>query len=565
MNKISFKSLFSKLLEFKRGIAFALILYILWSVIEISIPFLTQLLVDEGIGFSDRNFIVIIIFALVLFNIGGMVADYSKAWVLRNIGIRINITVIEEYYQKLLQKDYSFFAKVKEGQIIQNVSDNIRIESFLTNGLLSFVNATFKLTLFTFILAYFDGLMSLLFFLSIVILIVWDIAFLPTRARIDKERFKLSATIQNEVIQSVRGIFDIKVNNLEAHQSKSWHNLHQYTSNIRLNILQLAHIYQGGNIVISQIRNGAILIFSCFAIIEGNMTLGTLLAIQYILGQSDKPLMDILEVIQERQDAKLSLERLKNVFNDDDIEEKVNPTSLAGDLHFDEVTFMYPDSDKGIHEVDIVFPFGKRAALVGESGNGKSTLMNLVLALYQPVEGEIKLKDEHNRSFTVQQCIFGALSQDGLIFDGSIAFNIALRTEESIDHEKMNEILTVTCIREVIDDLPDKLNTLLGKNGKSLSKGQLQRIMIARALYADSHFLLLDEPTSALDNKTAQKLMANILQYSEGKTLIIATHKLSLAAKMDMVVVLDNGRIVKKVIHDGGQNVPNPDLNKYLA
>ena len=565
MKEISFKSLFRKLLEFRRGVAFALILYVMWSVIEVSIPFLTQLMVDEGIGFSDQSFVLVIVAAIVLFNIGGMVADFSKAWILRNVGVRINITVIEEYYRKLLQKDYQFFSKIKEGQIIQSVSDNIRIEVFLTEGVVSFVNSIFKLTLFSIILAYFNGLIAIIFFISIVIIFIWDIAFLGARAKIDQERFKLSARIQNEVIQSVRGIFDIKVNNLQKHQSTLWYNLQQYTSNIRLNILKLSQVYHGGNIVVSQIRNGAILVFSCFAIIKGNMSLGTLLAIQYILGQSEKPMADILQSIQDYQDAKLSLSRLKDVFNDNSVDNSIKPLPLSGDLSFNNVSFSYPSSDKGIRNINIVFPYGKTVALVGESGNGKSTLLNLILSLYKSEEGEINIKSNSEQTHPVVNCVFGALSQEGLIFDGSILFNITLCDNQNVNYEKLEEVVSVSCIQKVIDDLPDKMETLLGKNGKSLSKGQLQRILIARALYAESNFLLLDEPTSALDNKTAQQLIDNILNYAQGKTIIIATHKLSLAAKMDMVVVLDNGKIVKKVIQEGGKNEYETDLNQYLA
>ncbi|MDF1697338.1 MAG: ATP-binding cassette domain-containing protein [Saprospiraceae bacterium] len=561
MKEITFKSLLAKLLEFKSGILYSFILYFIWTFIEISIPFLTQLIVDEGIFYSDHQFIVMIIGAIVMFNIGGMLADFSKTWIMRNIGVRMNIHVIEDYYKKLLGKQMLEFNKINEGKVIQNINDNIRIENFLTKSLISFINSLFSLSVFCLILFFFDGTIAFIFLISLVILVVWDVIFLGTRERIDEERFQMSSRVQNEVIQSVKGIFDIKVNEIEQHQFDLWHQLHQYTSNVRLKILKLAQLYKGGNTVTSEIRDGVILILACYGIIQGDMSIGTLLAIQYILGRSRQPVLDLLQVIQDRQDATLSLKRLKNIYNEKGVVERVPGRQIEADVHMENATFYYPDSKKGVEAITLQIPFGSNVALIGESGNGKSTLINLILGLFKPDSGKIVLRNG-DQTHSVDVCSFGALSQDGHIFSESLLYNITFCMEEDTDYEKFTEVLRVACLTEVVAELPEKHSTLLGKDGVKLSKGQFQRILVARALYRESGILILDEPTSALDNKTSKKMVENILEYCKNKTLIVATHKLFLASKMDKVIVLDNGHIVKEIDQEDKGNV---DLNEYLV
>lgn len=549
LKSLNFKALFAKLLEFRKGLAFAIVLYAIWTFIEVSIPFLTQLIVDEGVLYGDKDFVILIVGTIVMFNLGGMIADFSKTWIMRNIGVRLNIHIIEDYYEELLGKKYLSFNKINEGQIIQNVNDNMRVEGFLTNSLISFANAIFSLSIFSLILFLFDGRLAIIFILSIVFLVIWDVSFLGLRARIDKERFDMSSKVQNEVIQSVKGIFDIKVNRIQAHHHRLWHGLHQYTSNVRLKILKLAQLYKGGNIVTSELRDGLILVLACLAIINGTMSIGTLLAIQYILGRSRQPVMDLLQVIQDRQDARLSLDRLNAVYEEEEETGVVaRPERLQNDLVVEHVNFSYPDSEKGVRDITMKVAFGTKLGLIGESGNGKSTLLKIMLGLYQPESGEIYL-EKGERKVSVRASSFGALSQDGYIFNASLAYNIALCDEEDIDRNRLNEVIHVACLDAVVEDMTDREQTLLGRNGVRLSKGQNQRILVARALYSDADIILLDEPTSALDNKTSLTMIDRLLEYCKEKTVIIATHKLFIARKLDRVIVLDQGMIGKEVTH----------------
>lgn len=559
---ITFKSLFKKLLKFRQGITYALLLYLIWSIIEISIPFFTQIIIDEGIKFSDTGLITVLVIAIAVFNIAGMGADFSKTWIMRNIGVRLNIAIIEEYYRKLISKDYMYFNKIKEGKVLQDVNDNLRIENYLTISLITFLNTVVKLSIFSFILFYFHPFIALVFTIWFILLVVWDVSLLGVRAQVDKERFAMSSNIQNEIIQSVQGIFDIKVNHLEKRHINLWSELQQFISNIRLNILKLVHWYKGGTLVLTQIRDAIVLLIACFAIVKGQMTLGTLLAIQYILNQSNTPANDFLQVIQDRQDARLSLERLGEVLTGDFKDIEVRALQVKGDIIFDNVSYTYPNSEKGIHNVNLQIPFGKRIAIIGESGNGKTTLLKLLVGLMDPKEGEIKIISDNHRRYDVQECAFGVLPQEGFLFDGSLAFNIALCNDQDIDYSKLQNVIKISCLEEVVSELPEKENTQLGKNGKRLSKGQTQRVLLARAIYTDSHFLVLDEPTSSLDNKTSKRMVENILAHLPDQTIIIVTHQIYLAAKMDKVIVVDNGKILKIIDQE---KVSSSEKNKYLS
>ncbi len=561
-NTITLNSLFHKLIKFRRGLFYAMTLYFIWSIIEISIPFLTQIIIDEGIKFADYRLITIFTIAIILFNFSGMLADFSKTWMMRNIGVRVNLSILEEYFNKLIRNNFLFFNTIKEGKIIQNVNDNLRIELFLASSIISFANAIIKLSISIFVLFYFHHVIALIFICSLTILIIWDISFLKTRAKIDKQRFNVAAKIQNEVIQSIQGIFDIKVNHLENRQISNWHNLQQFTANIRLNILKLALIYKGGANTIHQIRDGFILFIACNAIIQGQMTIGTLVAIQYILSQANQPATDILQGIQDRVDAKLSLERLNDVLAiAPTTTKKAELLALKGDLEIKDVSFTYPNSDKGVSDINLLVPQGTKVAIIGESGNGKSTLFKLILGLIEPRKGHLNILTEH-KTYAITQNKFGSLSQDGFIFDANVLFNITLSDANSIDYAKLDKVIDSACLREIIDNLPEKLDTVLSKN---LSKGQMQRILIARALYVDSNFLILDEPTSALDNKTAMKIIQNILAFNKTQTILIATHQLFLSTQMDVVWVMDSGKIINIINQntESKKDLSNQLMNYY--
>ena len=547
IGELNFRTLFRHLFKFRVGVLYAILLYIIWTATELSIPFLTRLLVDEGIFFSDKSFVIYIIAAIIIFNIGGMLADFSKTWILRNIGVRINIVIVEHYYSKLLKNNYLGFKNINEGQVIQNVNDNVRIEMFLTDGIITLINSIFSLSLFSMVLFFFNSSIALVFIVSICILVIWEILFLGVSAKIDHERYMMNSRIQSEVIQAVKGVFDIKMNKLEKRHLNLWHELHQYTSNIRLSILRLVQLYKGGNLISSEIRDGIIFAIACYSIINGNMTLGALLAIQYILGRTRQPMHDTLQFLQDREYAKLSLKRLQDFYDTvtNDTRSIRAEERIDADILLEDVTYNYPTTKHGIQNINLSLKHGHKLAFIGESGNGKSTLLNIINGLIPPDGGKITYSYKNNH-YHPSECCIGAVSQDGHIFDETVLYNITLREDFEYPNSRLEDLLRICCLTEVINELPDRLNTKLGKNGVTLSKGQFQRILIARALYKDSGILIFDEPTSALDIKTSNEVIDNILTAYPNKTIIVATHKLFVANKMDYVVLLKKGQIIKE-------------------
>ena len=568
LTDISFRSLMRKVGQYREGVLQVLLLYLLWSAAELTIPFLTKLLVDQGIGYEDKNLIIIILLAQLLFFAGAISTDFFKAWILRHIGVRMNIRVINSYLFRVFNKDLLHFNAINEGKLLQHVNDNLRIEQFLTAGALSLLNAVFKLSLFCLILCIFNIQLGLIFFVSIILLLIWDISFMKTQEKIDTERFKFSSQIRKDLVEIVKGIFDIKVNALENQRRETWNQMQHQLAKLRLKMLGLSQYYKGGTIFISRVRDAFILFLSCYMVINGSMTLGALLAIQYILGQSNQPALDVMQFIKDYQDARLSLNRLQDMFTGDDVHPSVatNINFQPALIHFDAVSFTYPDSSKGVSSIDLTIHVGDKLALIGESGSGKTTLLKLLLGLVPPNEGAIRIGNYPTNFVESEewkkQC--SVLTQEAFIFESTVLYNITFHNDlNQVDLDKLNRAIDICCFREVLEGLNHGLHTIVGQNGKNLSKGQMQRLVLARAIYKDGAYLILDEATNSLDNRTANKVIQNLMSSQEGKTIILATHKLHLTAKFDRIIAMDEGHITKHLVPDDIFNDEESFLKVY--
>ena len=568
LTDISFRSLMGKVGQYREAVLQVLLLYLLWSVAELTIPFLTKLLVDQGIGYEDKNLIVIILLAQLLFFAGAISTDFFKAWILRHIGVRMNIRVINSYLFRVFNKDLLHFNAINEGKLLQHVNDNLRIEQFLTAGALSLLNAVFKLSLFCLILGIFNIQLGLIFFVSIILLLAWDVSFMKTQERIDTERFKFSSQIRKDLVEIVKGIFDIKVNALENQRRESWNQMQHQLAKLRLKMLGLSQYYKGGTIFISRVRDAFILFLSCYMVINGSMTLGALLAIQYILGQSNQPALDVMQFIKDYQDARLSLNRLQDMFTEDE-DTQQRPTAIhfqPSPIHFDNVSFTYPNSTKGVDEIDLAIEVGDHIALIGESGSGKTTLLKLLLGLIPPDQGNIAVGNFSTQFILSEQwksqC--SVLTQEAFIFENTVLYNITFQTDlQQVDIMKLNRAIEICCFKTVLDGLSDGLQTIVGQNGKNLSKGQMQRLVLARAIYKDGAYLILDEATNSLDNRTANKVIRNLMEFQKDKTIILATHKLHLTANFHRIIVMDEGRITKHLVPEDIFNEQESFLKIY--
>ena len=555
-NILTIRQLHGRLFQYKSGIIIVIILQILWAFIELIFPFLTQALVDQGIQHQDLNFIYLILIAQLILFVGTISADYFKMWMVRNIGVRLNMQLINNYLKQILKKRILFFNKHPYGVILQNLNDNFRIERFLTDSYVNLINAFFRILIFGIVLFMFDVKVGLILVASIIIFFFWNFVFWKQRAAVDKRMFATQTTIRSSLLQVISGVYDIKLNNQERSRLEEWYDSQDVLSTTRLWQLKIWQYYSGGVAVINQLRDIFILFFTAIAVMKGTLTLGAMIAIQYILGRLNQPMTDIMQFIQDYQDAKLSLGRLKEFTStrEEDYlpKEQTLDTKYQLGLSLDNISFNYK-STPAVKGVSLTIPYGKKVAIVGESGSGKSTLLKMFLKLLIPDEGRLKLGnrrlDDVDTGNWRLNC--SSVSQEGFIFDEPILYNITLeREDENIDFDQLYKSIELACLTTIVDDLEEGIHTRLGKEGKVLSKGQGQRIMIARAFYKNAPYLFMDEPTSALDNITAMNVISNLKEAYSERTAVIVTHKLAVAEKMDLIFLMDKGVIVESGTHE---------------
>lgn len=548
-----FKEVFGLMLKYKSGIVLVVVLNVLWSMFQICFPFLTRALVDSGIQYSDMQVVIMVLISQLLLFVGIQIADIFRKWILRHIGVRISLKIILDYLNTILKKPLSFFNIEEQGRTIQQFNDNLRVEAFMTTDTSSFLESILKISMFSVLLFVFDVRVGFILLGSILLLALWVKIFLKARAALDEERFKMSATIRSEIIDIYAGIVDLKSNNQEEKRLTNWHKVQGLYSNVRLNSLRITMMITSGVDGFAQLRDILILFFAAKATIEGSMTLGTLLAIQYILGQLAQPLERVMQYISRYQDTNLSLNRINKVFqikNEERYDQHGLPPN-SGDIIVEDLKFNYVPDVPIISNLNLNIPFGKKVAIIGESGSGKSTLMKLLVGLLSYDEGKIKVGPLEQNKINLNEWLKGCtiVLQESILFNRSIWYNITF--EETIsptEVERVNYCLEQCLIKDVIDRTAKGLNAVVGKD-LNLSKGQIQRILLARALYKNTDYFLLDEPFSALDGPTYRKILNNLKENLGNKTLIIITHKLGVAQKMDHIYMMDQGRVIEEGSH----------------
>lgn len=526
------------------------------SLLQLIIPFLTQSIVDIGINTRNLNFIYIILIAQTMLFLGRMSVDFIRAWILLHISTRINISILTDFLIKLMKLPMSFFDTKMTGDIMQRMNDQKRIESFLTGPTLSIIFSLFNLVIFTIVLAYYNVNIFFIFLLSSVIYSFWVVAFLKKRRDLDFKRFDISSKNQSSVVQLIGGMQEIKLNNCEQQKRWEWEHLQAGLFKFSVKSLSLSQIQQSGAFFINEGKNILITFLVAKAVIDGQLTLGGMMAIQYIVGQVNSPIEQMLGFIQQLQDAKISLERLNEIHQMDD-EEPVDKTFINElpthkTINLNQVSFTYPGAgnEPVLKGIDLVIPEGKTTAIVGMSGSGKTTILKLLLRFYTPQKGEIKVGptyiDQIGYRYWRGQC--GIVMQDGFIFSDTIARNIAV-ADEHPNMQKLQHAIKVANIDDLIDGLPLGLNTKIGAEGNGISQGQKQRILIARAVYKDPEYIFFDEATNALDANNESVIMNNLESFFKGRTVVVVAHRLSTVKNADNIVVLDKGVIIEQGTH----------------
>lgn len=526
------------------------------SILQLITPFLTQSIVDIGINTRNLNFIYIIVIAQIALVIGRVSVEFIRSWILLHISTRINIAILTDFLIKLMKLPMSFFDTKMTGDIMQRINDQKTIQSFLTGATLTTVFSMFNLIVFSIVLAYYNMSIFFVFAVSSSLYIAWIILFLRRRRELNYKSFDVSASNQSSIVQLINGMQEIKLNNCEQQKRWEWEHIQARLFKFNVKTLALSQYQQGGATFINEGKNILITFLSAEAVINNHLTLGAMVAVQYIVGQLSSPIEQLLGFIQGFQDAKISLERLNEIHQMKDEEPAGKEWSHTlpenKSISLNNLTFRYAGAgnEPVLENVSLYIPQGKTTAIVGMSGSGKTTILKLLLRFYEPQNGEIKVGQQNlnNISFKAWRSQCGIVMQDGFIFSDSIERNIAVG-DEYPDKKKVAHAIKVSNIRDFIDELPLGLNTKIGAEGNGISQGQRQRILIARAVYKDPEYLLFDEATNSLDANNERVIMDNLQEFFNGRTVVIVAHRLSTVSNADNIIVLDKGQIIEQGTH----------------
>jgi len=526
------------------------------SILSLILPFLTQSVVDQGIQNNNLSFVTLVLIAQLILFITQLAVEFIRNWITLHVNSRISISLISDFLSKLMKLPLRFFDTKNVGDIMQRIDDNNRIKSFLTGSTLTTLFSFVNFIIFTIVLAYYNLTILGVFVLGNALYISWILLFLRYRRKLDMARFSQASAEQSNLVQIVTGMQEIKLNNCEKQQRWKWERIQVKLFKISLKGLALGQYQQMGSIFFSQTNSLLVSFIAARSVIEGDMTLGMMMAVSYIIGQLSGPITQVIGFVQAAQDAKISLERLNEIHNKEDeeqtIESKINELPDNKTLQVENLYFNYDGADRDyvLNGINLIIPENKVTAVVGASGSGKTTLIKLLLSFYQPNKGKIKIKDipieDINPHLWRQKS--GAVMQDGFIFSDTIANNIAVG-EDSVDKQKLLHAVEVANIKEFIESLPLKYNTKIGMEGNGISQGQRQRLLIARAVYKNPDFLFFDEATNALDANNEKKILDNLNSFYKGKTVVIVAHRLSTVQNADNIIVMDKGKIIEEGTH----------------
>lgn len=553
----AFSFLYAYLRPYKHLIGQLLLGLLLGSMIQLMLPFLTQSIVDFGINNQNLSFIYLILIAQLMLSFSSSAVEFIRGWILLHLGIRINIALISDFLIKLMKLPMGYFDTKMTGDILQRINDHTRIQNFLTGSSLSVVFSTFNIVVFGIVLLLYNWMIFLIFMGGSVLYVAYVWLFMKKRAELDHKRFAQQSANQSTVVQLVNGMQEIKLSACEQQKRWEWERIQAQLFKVNIRSLALRQYQDSGAVLINQTKNIIITGLVASLVVRGEMTLGMMLSVQYIIGQLNSPVNDLITFARDMQDARLSMNRLGEVRDKPDEEEPtkqlIREIPVGKDLRIENLNFKYDPLSEfpTLDNINLEIKAGKQTAVVGMSGSGKTTLVKLLLGFYPPASGQILLGDTPLENYSIRewrkQC--GVVMQDGFIFSDSIAGNIAPGVEQ-IDKERLRHAAEVANIHGFIAELPLGYNTKIGQEGHGLSQGQKQRILIARAVYKNPEFIFFDEATNALDANNERIIMENLQKFFEGRTSVVVAHRLSTVRNADRIVVIEQGHIAEMGTHE---------------
>lgn len=557
VNRRGFSFLYSYLRPYRGLVGQLLLGLLLGSMIQLMLPFLTQSVVDFGINNQNLGFIYLVLIAQLMLSFSSSAVDFIRGWILLHLGTRINIALISDFLIKLMKMPISYFDSKMTGDILQRINDHKRIQDFLTGSSLSVIFSVFNIIIFGIVLLVYSGMIFLIFMGGSTLYVAYVWLFMKKRAELDHKRFAQQSANQSTVVQLVNGMQEIKLSACEQQKRWEWERIQAKLFKVNIKSLALRQYQDSGAVLINQSKNLLITALVASLVVKGEMTLGMMLSVQYIIGQLNSPVNELIAFARDMQDARLSMDRLSEVRDKPDEEdptrELLREIPEGKEIRLQNLNFKYDPLSEypTLDDINLVIPPGMQTAIVGMSGSGKTTLVKLLLGFYPPASGDIFIGDTPLGSYSIREwrkrC--GVVMQDGFIFSDSIAGNIAPGVEH-IDKKRLRHAAEVANIHDFIEELPLAYNTKIGQEGHGLSQGQKQRILIARAVYKDPEFIFFDEATNALDANNERTIMNNLQTFFKGRTSVVVAHRLSTVRNAEQIIVIEQGRIAETGTHE---------------
>lgn len=548
--------LLSYFTKYRKTIGHLLLGLLIGCIIQFTLPFLTQSIVDIGIQKPDINFLYLVLIGQFVLLVSRTSIEFVRRWILLNISARVNLSLVSDFFVKLMNLPMSFFDTKQMGDLMQRIEDHDRIQRFLTSQTLNVIFVSFNIIVFSIVLLIYSFKIFAIFIIGSLIYSIWVLSFLRRRKVVDYKLFEHRVINKNKILQLLSGMQEIKLQGCKKRKRWEWEDAQVDLFKVNLSSLSLQQTQEAGSIFINESRNIIIILITSLSVINGELTLGMMLAIQYIIGLLNTPIIQVMDFIHDLQDVRISIERVNEIHQKK--EENADRTqkniiNQDGSIHIENVSFQYGESASSIalKNISLEIPRGKITAIVGTSGSGKTTLIKLLLGFFKPTKGEIFIGKENLVNIDLDwwrgQC--GTVMQDNYIFSDTIARNIAI-ADGDIDAEKLLIASNTSNIGEFIQRLPLKFDTIIGQDGQNLSQGQKQRILISRVVYKDSPYIYLDEATNSLDANNEKEIEKNLSSFYIGKTVVIVAHRLSTVKNADQIVVLEKGEIIEIGNHE---------------
>jgi len=535
----------------KKSYAYIFLALLAASLIQLTFPFLTQRIVDVGIKNKSIADIYLILLAQLTLLFSKIFVDVFREYIMNKLSSKINIAMINDFFSKLMRLPISYFDRKMTGDIMQRIYDNQRVEQFLNSNSLRTLFSGISFIVFSGVLAWYNTSVFFIFIIGSIAYVYWIVHFLKRKEELDYKIFKLSGQNQGKILEMINGMQELKLSNAERKKRWEWLDVQDRLLKVNLKSLNVSQVQNSGSNIINELKNIIITFFSAKLVIDGNITLGVMLSISYILGQLNAPVLDLVNFLQQWQSARLSLARLSQIHDRTDEESETYSTFNPGDIHISKLSFKYDNKKEIFRSVDLEIPLNKTTAIIGASGCGKTTLLKLLLKFYPPTTGQITIGTTNINKISPREwrkhC--GAVMQDGYIFSDTLANNIAIG-DEDINIDSLKYAVRMARVDEFSEKLPFGLDTKIGPEGINLSSGQKQRVLIARVIYKNPKYLFFDEATNALDTENERIIYQNLKDFCIEKTVVIIAHRLSTVKEADQIIVLNNGEIIERGNHE---------------